>query len=99
MAYTKHTIGLLIEVNPTEASRQILEAYRKGKASQRDAAKILGVAESTIIRWVKLLELGDKLEGLKKKALREGWHHENNHLGQGQPVGGWPKKKSRTKKT
>ncbi len=94
MAYIKHPLAALIEVDPKKAASQILDAYKKGKASQRDAAKILGVAESTIIRWVKLLDLATALARIKKQAVREGWHHEMNTHG-GLPEG-WGKKKRKS---
>ncbi len=94
MAYVKHQLAALIEVDPKAAAKQICDAYVEGKASQRDAAAVLGVNESTYYRWVKLLDLSAALEKLKAKAKKEGWHHEQFLQSPGQPVGGWKKKKS-----
>ncbi len=93
MAYTKHTLAALIEVDPKEAKAQICDAYTKAKASQRDAANVLGVAESTLIRWVRILDLAEAFAKIKRRAHREGWHHEQNQQSPGRPVG-WRKSKS-----
>lgn len=91
MAFKKHVLTSLVEVAPKEAAEKICAAYEQAKASQRDAAKLLGVAEATIIRWVKHLDLSDRFAKIKRRAIREGWHHENNRLATGRPRG-WSKK-------
>lgn len=81
MAYRKHPLAALIEVNRTEAVAQILAAYKEAGACQLDAARVLGVSESTLIRWVTQLALGAKLAKVKAQAKREGWHHDKGRQG------------------
>lgn len=75
MAYQKHPVGVLIDAAPKQATERILTEFRKAKCSQVLAAQRLGVAESTLIRWVERLGLAPKLAAIVKTAIREGWHH------------------------
>lgn len=85
MAFQKHTLSSLIDVDPKTAAEKLLAAYTEARANQRNAAKKLGVSEGTIIRWIKRLNLGQRFAKVKARALREGWHHDENKRG-GRPV-------------
>lgn len=98
MAYQKQKLGLLIEVDPRAARAEILKAYETAKASQRDAATELGCSETTLIRWIKLLDLQVTLLKLKKRAIKENWHHVNQTRG-GRPPGSRNKPKAPAKKS
>ncbi len=76
-----NVLRALIVVDPSRAIREIKAAYRRAGTSQRDAALALGVAEITLMRWIRILGIGEDLAGLKERAKRDGWHHEKNKLG------------------
>jgi len=62
----------LIDVQPDEARKRILEAYAECGLQQGDAAALLNVAESTLIRWVKRLNMGPQVEKLRERARKRG---------------------------
>lgn len=95
MAYRRVGLTALIEVAPEEATTRIIEAYRQAQASLRDAAKLLGIHERTLERWVEKLGIGVTLAEIKETAKKEGWHHEENKKG-GRPKGRKTTKKRRT---
>jgi hypothetical protein len=77
MAYKKNRIGALVDAAPATAREEILKAYEEAKCSQRDAAKALDCAENTLIRWIDALAMRPAIEKLKKRAAKEGWHHDH----------------------
>lgn len=74
--YTSHQINALIIVDPEEAAKFILQALRKAKMQKMVAVKILGCSHGTFLRWVEKLKLDSRIEKLRRRALREGWHFE-----------------------
>lgn len=62
-----------IQIEPKKAREEIAAAYRVAGASLKHAAKVLGVAERTLHRWVDALEMRPALEKMTKAALAEGW--------------------------
>lgn len=76
MAYKHDEVGELIRVDTTEsrarASRLILAAVREAHGHQRNASDALNVAESTLIRWVRQLDLKAKIEGIRTRATKRG---------------------------
>lgn len=89
MAYRKHPIGQLIEQRPSLAIDKILDAYRRARCVQRDAAKLLRADETTFIRWVQKLQLQAAMTAMADSAKREGW------FGSGRRIGRPPNKKKR----
>jgi transposase len=72
VSYQKHPMASLIDVQPDEARKRILEAYAECGLQQGDAAAMLNVAESTLIRWVKRLAMGPQVEALRERARKKG---------------------------
>lgn len=86
MAYTKHPMQALMQLDPKQAKAKLLEAYRAAGASKRGVAVALGCTEQTIQNWLKTLDLETAFARLKKRAIKEGWHHDHSRQG-GRPKG------------
>ena len=76
--YRKTTVGSLIgagKEREDEARAILWRAFsdRSNGCSQVAVARSLGVAESTLIRWVSRLGLGKALRALRRQARREKW--------------------------
>jgi hypothetical protein len=71
--YRKTRLSRLIEDSPDHARAEILAAYRLKGANLKASAAVLDCTYSTLIRWVKRLELGPALEKLSKVGADEGW--------------------------
>lgn len=90
MGYKVNETGVLITVQPEEAKKRILAAFREARANQAGAARALGCAENTFIRWIAKLKIRTALTAIKREAIREGWIHDESRKG-GRP----PKKRGR----
>lgn len=93
MAYKVQPLGMMVTLDPDKARAEIIEAYTKAGASLTDAASRLECSMSSLLRWIDSLGMMAEIRGLKKKAKREGWHHDRNSLG-GRPVGSTKKRRN-----
>jgi hypothetical protein len=72
----------LIVIDPDEAKKRILAAYRSAGASLREAATYLAEeggkppTERTLHRWVDKLGLRGEMDEITKRAHKEGWLNE-----------------------
>jgi hypothetical protein len=73
VSYRPTRIGSLVVLEPREAVKQILQAYRDAGANMRDAAELIGVSERALHRYVIKLDLQSKLGTVRARAVREGW--------------------------
>ena len=74
------TTMALIRLEPTrerarEASDAILAALRDNAMHKGETAKALGCAHGTLLGWIALLGLADKIARLEERSIAEGWHH------------------------
>jgi transposase-like protein len=77
MAFVQQEMTSLIIVDPDEARRRIVKAFRKAEASIHGAAEVLGCGERTLHRWINKLKMRPEIAKLERQAEREGWHYEN----------------------
>jgi len=84
MSFEQKEIQGLIIAEPEKARKKILSALEASRMHMGDAAKRLGCAHSTLLRWIAQLALARPIEVLKARAIRQGWHH--NKIG-GRPKG------------
>lgn len=94
MAFVERALTHVIELEPEKAAASMLDAYQRARCKSRQAALDVGVTERTWIRWVIRLDgllmgtkkgtMSERMDKLKAKAQREGWHHKD--------VGGRPRK-------
>ncbi len=75
MAYVRHRLAALIEVDPAKAREEIANAFINARASRADAASLLSCRRSTFMQWVAKLKMGDELDEIERKAKTLGWHH------------------------
>ena len=75
MACERHQMAALIQVDPTKAKKQIVDAYVKAKCHFGEAAKALGCHQHTLGRWAEALGIQEQLKKIAERALKEGWHH------------------------
>jgi predicted DNA-binding protein (UPF0251 family) len=73
MPFKKHPIGALIVADPDEARSRLVSAFRAAKANQAAAARELGVAQNTFIRWIVALRLRKVFDAIVREAEIEGW--------------------------
>lgn len=84
--YHETELSLIVRLKPNEAKERIVKAYERAKCNRVEAAKLLGVASRTLYRWIDVLDLSVRLDGIKARAKREGWHHVHSRQG-GAPEG------------
>jgi hypothetical protein len=65
----------LIEINPVQAKREIIEAFVACKCHYGRTHKKLGCSVQSLARWVRALGIKERLVAIEQKALNEGWHH------------------------
>lgn len=82
--HPNHEISALIRVQPKEAAKKVLAFLKDAKMHKGDAARQIGCAHSTLISWIRQLELAPEIEKLEAKAKKDGWHH--GRVG-GRPLG------------
>lgn len=75
MAYVRHRLAALIEVDPVAAKREIAKAFVNARASRADAASLLSCRRSTFMQWVAKLGMGPELDAIETEAKQKGWHH------------------------
>ena len=85
MSYRTLELGTLVKLDPTEASRRILNAYGETQACLLDAAQRLGCDARTLRRWIRRLRLERRLEAVSRRAERQGWKHDRNRRGGRKP--------------
>ncbi len=76
MAFVKHQMRSLIDVDPDRARREILAAVRKAKMHMGEAAKALECRQQTLLSWVRALDLEQEIDEMRETAKRNGWHHD-----------------------
>lgn len=67
-----HPLTLTIDADPAKAKAELIRAYKAGSFTHDGAAKELGVAESTFIRWVRRMDLWGELDKLRDAAEKQG---------------------------
>lgn len=90
MAFLQHDFAARMVREPRAAAREILRRYQEAKCSQKQVALDMGCSEPTIIRWIKVLNekgtgIRARMVEMRKRALREGWHHNEGRKG-GRPA-------------
>lgn len=75
MAFKRHRLTALIEVDPQRAREEIVEAFMNARACRADAASLIGCRRSTFMAWVARLKLEDELALIEARAKFEDWHH------------------------
>lgn len=65
MAYRDCTLGNLVKSKPKKARERIMKAYRRVNGNTTRAAAHLGVARSTLKRWVSSLNLRTEIEAVR----------------------------------
>jgi len=58
-------LSALVTVDPTTAAKEILDAVEKARGVFPDACTALGCSLSAFYKWVELLGIGEKAEGLR----------------------------------
>lgn len=74
----------LIQLNPDEARKRILEALKKSGFNRTNAVAQFGCSPWTFIKWIERLDLTDAIVKLETKAKKEGWYigrHGGKRLG------------------
>ena len=71
----------VVRVNPAKARLDILRAYEKSRCDLTATSVLLDCSYNTLQKWVTALALQPRLDKLKARALREGWHHDKNRNG------------------
>ena len=79
-----HEISAYIRVKPEEAKKRLLAALREAGMHKGEAAKALGCAYTTLLKWIDKLDLEETIQSMTERAEREGWHHGRKG---GRPVG------------
>jgi DNA-binding NtrC family response regulator len=72
-----HDITHLIHIDPKAAGKRILAALKEEGMHKGNAAKRIGCAHSTLLVWIKQLELIEEIEKMTQTAVTKGWHHGN----------------------
>lgn len=77
MAYRRDEVGALLRKGATEeqraeAAKRILLAFNECNGMQSHAADLLNVTESTLIRWVRVLNLRGKVDEVRERAKNRG---------------------------
>lgn len=75
MAYANHEINALMTIDPKKAGDEICKALRKAGMHKGNAAKAIGCQHSTLIRWIKKLNLGKRIAVMLKQGEKEGWRY------------------------
>lgn len=73
--HPNHKISALIRIDPAAASKQLLDVLESKGMHKGEAAKAIGCAHSTLLAWIKQLNLFDKIAKLETTAIEKGWHH------------------------
>lgn len=84
MAFEQKEMQALIITSPDKAKKQILAALKSSGVHMGHAATALGCAHVTLLRWIAKLDIGDDVDAMKARAVREGWYA--GHKG-GRPKG------------
>jgi len=87
MAYRRSKISAMVVADPARASDSMVRAFERAKAHQGRAAKLLGISQFTFSRYVTKLGIRARLDRVKERAEREGWHHDMGRRG-GRPSAG-----------
>jgi transposase len=74
MGYRKTRVGLLVQLDPKQAARQLLTTYRRYHGNSTKTAKAYGVSLSTLKRWVVTLdkqglEMRDEIEAIRDQVV------------------------------
>jgi hypothetical protein len=75
MAFVRHRLAALIEVDPQAARKEIVAAFWKARACRADAASLLGCRRSTFMSWVERLGIAAELDQIEAQSKFEEWHH------------------------
>jgi hypothetical protein len=76
MAFVRHVIKALIQVDRRAAKKVVKQAYVDAQCSITDAASSIGCGRRTFLLWARELGLEDWLRSTGQIAKRDGWHHE-----------------------
>lgn len=74
MAFRAVEFAATVRFQPDKARDCVLEKFREAGANLKETAKLFGVSYRTMHRWIETLDVQDRLEKLRAKAIREGWH-------------------------
>ena len=99
-----HPLTHVVHVDPAQARRTILEAFRKERTHLANTAARLRCGYATLMRWIRTLKIEKQIRRLMAVAKTEGWDHGRGRMG-GRPEGSldrqkrapYPKKKKRAK--
>lgn len=67
LPFRRTRLGLLVQLDPAAASKELLAVFRSCKGSADDAAERLGVTRRQFDRWVRTLNLVDEVVEIRDR--------------------------------
>lgn len=68
MSYKPNKMGMLVQINPDQARKQLLTAFRRYDGGTTQVATALDVNIATVKRWIAKLEIRPQVEEMRQIA-------------------------------